>query len=393
MIEVNGRRYRSPRAPTVILCLDGSDPAYIEDAVRHARIPTLARWMKEGAFAIADAAMPTFTNPNNVSIVTGVPPSLHGICGNFFFDADQGIDVPMNDPAQLSAPQILAALEDHASRVAAVTAKDKLVRLLATGARACFSVEKPNDAGREIFGGKAPPDVYSADASLWVLDAGVEILKRDLADVLYLSTTDYVQHKHAPGTDEARAFYEALDVRLSNLERARKDVVVALTADHGMNDKTKPDGSPNVVYLAAILDRALGEGTRVTLPITDPYVVHHGALGSCAMVYVLGKDPKRAREVIEAEEGIERVLAREEAAAELALPAGRIGDLVVLAEKRAVLGKREADHDLSHVRSGLRSHGGLHERAVPLLVNRPVSGSLEGLRNFDVFDLALNRAE
>jgi phosphonoacetate hydrolase len=212
-------------------------------------------------------------------------------------------------------------------------------------------------------------------------------MERDRPDIMYLSTTDYVQHKAAPGTPAANAFYAMMDRYLAKLDAA--GATVALTADHGMNAKHRADGSPNVIYLQDLLDEWLGAGdARVILPITDPYVVHHGALGSFATVYVQADVEDR----IAAVPGIEVVLSREEAAKRFELPPDRIGDLVVLSTKHVVIGTSKARHDLSGLTEPLRSHGGISEQKVPLLFNRPVDGvpSERRLRNYDVFDLALN---
>lgn len=394
MIEVNGRSYSIPTgAPRVAICLDGSDPAYLEDALSAGLMPALARWVREGAYTIGRAAFPTFTNPNNVSIVTGVAPSRHGISGNHFFDRTRGADVPMNEPSMLRAETIPAALARAGVRVLAVTAKDKLVRLIDPGGPrgSAFSSESPGASGRAL--GLTPPgDVYSADASLFVLDAGIAALSREPTGVLYLSTTDYVQHKHPPGSPEARAFYAQLDVRLARLDAL--GAIVALTADHGMNAKVRADGSPNVLYLSPLLP-----GAHVTLPITDPYVRHHGALGGAAWID-LGRDAPPAPRALEEActtltraEGVEAVHTRAEAASRLELPADRVGDLVVVAARDYVLGKAPAEHDLTHVGLGLRSHGSLHEAPVPIALNRRVDGLAPGTPNRDLFHLLLDRAQ
>ena len=67
MIQVNGRTYAKPQRPTVIVCLDGCDPRYLNFGNASEVFPNISRMMREGFFALADAAMPTFTNPNNVS--------------------------------------------------------------------------------------------------------------------------------------------------------------------------------------------------------------------------------------------------------------------------------------------------------------------------------------
>jgi phosphonoacetate hydrolase len=403
MVTVNGRSYALPAQPTVVICVDGCEPDYIAQAVAAGLMPTMKRWLRDGTALIADCVVPSFTNPNNLSIVTGAPPSVHGICGNYLFDAATGTEVMMNDPKWLRAPTLLAALADAGARVAVVTAKDKLRRLLGHGmAGICFSSEQADRVSESDNGigevlslvGMPVPDVYSAALSEFVFAAGVKLLTTRRPDVLYLSTTDYVQHKHAPGDPDANRFYAMFDRYLGALDAA--GAVVAVTADHGMNGKVKLDASPNVIYLQDLLDDWLGDGrSRVILPITDPYVVHHGALGSFATVYLSAEAGEYIGARLAAMPGIEVVLPREAAAQRFELPADRIGDLVVVAERSVVLGTSVSRHDLSQLELPLRSHGGISEQRVPLVINRPIGG-LEGnrrWRNFDAFDLALNRAQ
>ncbi|HEU4924379.1 MAG TPA: phosphonoacetate hydrolase [Burkholderiales bacterium] len=385
MLSVNGRSYRRPSRPVVVLCVDGCENDYLTEAARAGVAPFVGRMLETGR--LADCVVPTFTNPNNLSIVTGAPPSLHGICGNYFYDREAGAEVMMNDPKYLRAGTILAAFAEAGVKVAVVTAKDKLRKLLGHQLKGiCFSSEKA-DAEMVKLVGMPVPSVYSAELSEFVFAAGVKLMERDRPDIMYLSTTDYVQHKAAPGTPAANAFYAMMDRYLAKLDAA--GATVALTADHGMNAKHRADGSPNVIYLQDLLDEWLGAGdARVILPITDPYVVHHGALGSFATVYVQAAVKDR----IAAVPGIEIVLSREEAAKRFELPADRIGDLVVVSTKHVVIGTSKARHDLSGLTEPLRSHGGISEQKVPLLFNRPVDGvpSERRLRNYDVFDLALN---
>jgi phosphonoacetate hydrolase len=346
--------------------------------------------------------MPSFTNPNNLSIVTGVPPSVHGICGNFFLDPERNEEVLMNDPRYLRAPTILARVAAAGGKVAVVTAKDKLRTLLGHGLGGiCFSAEKADQATLRDNGiddvlakvGQPLPSVYSADLSEFVFAAGVMLMRSVRPDLMYLSTTDYVQHKFAPGTAGANSFYRMMDGYLQQLDAL--GCVIAITADHGMNAKTDAVGRPNIVFLQDVLDAEYGpETTRVLLPITDPYVVHHGALGSYATVYI--KDaPLRAEAAarIAALPEVSRVLTRAQAAQEFELPPERIGDLVVVSERLAVLGTSADRHDLSGLDVPLRSHGGASEQRVPLLFNRPLREiPRRRLRNFDVMDLALNQA-
>ena len=386
-----------------MLCIDGCEPDYIAQAVAGGHMPFMKQVLASGTALVADCVVPSFTNPNNLSIVTGAPPSVHGICGNYLFDVDSGTEVMMNDPKWLRAPTILAALADAGHSVAVVTAKDKLRKLLGHGMKGiCFSSEKADQATEQENGitdvlplvGMPVPDVYSAELSEFVFAAGVRLIETRRPDFLYLSTTDYVQHKHAPGDPDANRFYAMLDRYLARFDAL--GTVFALTADHGMNAKTRLDASPNVIFLQDLLDEWLGrERSRVILPITDPYVVHHGALGSFATIYLapdaVAGVAARLREL----PGMEVVLGREDAARRFELPADRIGDIVAVSERSVVLGTSRSRHDLSQLELPLRSHGGISEQRVPLVLNRRIEGldPLRRWRNFDAFELALNHAQ
>jgi phosphonoacetate hydrolase len=401
-ITVNHRHYRWMERPVVVVCVDGCQFEYITAAVDAGVAPFLGRLLAgDGTAYTADCVIPSFTNPNNLSIVTGAPPAMHGICGNYFYDRERGEEVMMNDPRYLRAGTILAAFADAGAKVAVITAKDKLRKLLGHGMKGiCFSSEKADQltlAENGIEGmvervGMPVPSVYSAQLSEFVFIAGVKLMERERPDLMYLSTTDYIQHKAAPGTPVANDFYAMMDKHLARLDELGATVVV--TADHGMNAKHGDDGQPNVIYLQDTLDGWLGQdAARVILPITDPYVVHHGALGSFALVYLPeGSDEAAIRERIVALPGIESVRSRASAADHFELPADRIGDLVVVSRQDTVIGTSAARHDLSGLEVPLRSHGGVSEQKVPLIVNRKSAG-VDGTRrwrNFDAFDLGLN---
>jgi phosphonoacetate hydrolase len=405
-VSVNGRDYRFPKSPTVVVCIDGSEPGYIERAIEAGVAPNFSRLMQNGANLTALSAMPSFTNPNNMSIITGRPPAVHGIAGNYFYDRASGKEVMMNDASFLRAPTIMKAFHDAGAKVAVVTAKDKLRAMLgkdldmSTGRAIAFSSEKADKATLKDNGigdvlariGKPLPEVYSSDLSEFVMAAGVSILRRERPDLMYLSTTDYVQHKAAPGSEFANSFYAMMDRYVGELDAG--GAVLVLTADHGMNDKHLPNGEPDVIYLQALLDAWLGKGTaRVILPITDPYVAHHGALGSFATVYLpQDADAAGIAARLRSVEGVDVAISATEACKRFDLPADRIGDIVVISTVRKVLGTAREKHDLSGLTEPLRSHGGLTEQVVPMIANRAVTiPAGHQLRNFDVFDVALNR--
>lgn len=404
-IEVNGRSYAAVPETVVVVCVDGSEPAYHEAAISAGVMPFFGKLSTSGTSLPASCAMPSFTNPNNMSIATGVPPSVHGICGNYFFDRDSGEEVMMNDPKWLRARTLFAEYAAHGAKVALVTAKDKLRRLLGSGVTGgiCFSAEHASTANQAEHGiadvlelvGMPQPSVYSAELSELVMAAGAAILERDRPDVMYLSLTDYVQHKHPPGSPAANAFYAMLDRYCQRLDEL--GCVLVVTADHGMNAKSTDDGEPQVVYLQEQLDGWLGAGrARVILPITDPYTVHHGALGSFATVYLVpGTDVADVIGRVSALPGIELAVGADRAAAEFELPADRMGDLVVVGDRHTALGTTPDRHDLTQLDEPLRSHGGLTEQGVPLIVNRVVRGIPDGhrLRNYDAYWVATNFTE
>lgn len=395
VFSVNGREYQPPAKPTVVICLDGCSDDYLTASIARGRMPNVARMAVTGYRGLARAALPTYTNVNNACIVTGVPPSVTGISGNFFLDPESGEEVMMNSARYLRCQTILAAAAQSGRKVAMVTAKDKLRDLLTGDLQGiAFSAERAGEQIGDLRGlghlaeevKVSSPDIYSAEASLFVLRAGVALLESRRADFLYLSLTDYVQHQYPPAAPESLDFYEAIDRQLGRL--LELGAVVGATADHGMNAKTRSDGHPNVIYMESELSECFGRGVRVICPITDPYVVHHGALGSAVTIYLgEGVSEKRVSRWLAQRRGVTEVWTRAEAATGLELPPDRIGDLTVFSDRRVVMGRTPEYHDLHQLRSGLRSHGGRFEERVPLLLSEPGSqaGTTRDPRNFDIF--------
>ena len=399
-VEANGRKYTPALDCAVVICLDGCEPEYLDIAISEGLMPNLQRIRKEGTDALAHSVIPSFTNPNNMSIATGRPPSVHGICGNFLFDPETGEEVMMNDVRFLRAPTLFSKYYEGGSRVAVVTAKDKLRALLGAGLEfgedraICFSSEKADLATKADNGihnasewlGRPVPEVYSADLSEFVLAAGVKILKEWSPNVMYLSTTDYVQHKFAPNQQGAKDFYSMADKYIGEIDALGAALVV--TADHGMKPKHDANGKPSVIYVQDILDQWLGQAAaRVILPITDPYVVHHGALGSFATAYLpVEVDINEITEKLSNLAGILLVINKSEAVKRFELPTDRIGDIVIISTENMTLGTSVDRHDLEALKEPLRSHGGLTEQEVPFIVNRNIDlPEVPNLRNFDAF--------
>lgn len=411
-VHVNGMAYRWPKRPVAVVCIDGGDPRYLQQYLAEGAIPNMARFMQRGFSTVADGSMPSFTCPNNMSIITGTPVSRHGISGNYYLDTATGKPVVMTGPELLRGDTIPVKFAEAGAQIVSITAKDKLRKQLgknlniANGnvsfssefASKCTMAENGIDNVLD-FVGAPQPDMYSMALSLFVLDAGIKLLEQRHRDILYLSLTDYVQHKYAPHESEARRFYQALDRRFGRLEAL--GALVALTADHGMSDKSDAAGKPNVIWLQDILDAKFGKGdAQVICPITDAFVAHHGALGGFVRVWCRGKaTPEQIIDVIRGLPGIESVMDKETVCRLHEMPADREGDVAVIASEHVCIGASEADHDLSGLEGHrLRTHGALSEAKVPFILSEPLNDAYKlkagaaTLRSYQLFDFALNGA-
>jgi phosphonoacetate hydrolase len=409
-VTVNGTHYRWPDRPLVVVCIDGGDPAYFRRFLSEGAIPYIARFIRQGFSAVADGTMPSFTCPNNMSIITGTPASRHGISGNYYLDTATGKPIVMTGPELLRGDTILSRFAAAGAKVISITAKDKLRKQLGKNldvskGNISFSSEFAAKANLKENGienvleltGMAQPDMYSMELSLFVLEAGIKLLEQKRPHLMYLSLTDWVQHKYAPEESEAKRFYREIDARFGRL--AELGATVALTADHGMNDKSDREGRPNVIWLQDILDRKFGKGdTRVICPITDAFVGHHGALGGFVRVYCQGKaQPRDVIAAAAAIDGVEQALGREDVCRLYDLPPDREGDVAVISRADVCIGGAESEHDLSGLKGHrLRTHGGVSEARVPIIINRPLNDTyrlrLAGgtLKSYEVFDYALN---
>jgi phosphonoacetate hydrolase len=393
-----------------VVCIDGGDPAYLRQYLAEGAIPNIARFIREGFSVIAEGTVPSFTCPNNMSIITGTPASRHGISGNYYLDVKTGEAVVMTGPELLRGDTILARFADAGAKVVSITAKDKLRKQLGKGlevargnvsfssehASRCTFAENGVDNVIDLVG-MPQPDMYSMELSLFVLEAGIRLLEQGRPDLLYLSLTDWVQHKYAPHEPEARRFYQEIDRRFGRL--AELGALVALTADHGMNDKSDAAGRPNVIWLQDILDARFGKGdTRVICPITDAFVAHHGALGGFVRVWCQGKaTPEDVMAATYGLPGIESVLDKATACRVHDLPADREADVVVIATADTCIGASQAQHDLSGLEGHrLRTHGGVSEARVPFILSAPLNDEYKlragaaTLKSYQIFDYALN---
>ncbi|MCH8240759.1 MAG: phosphonoacetate hydrolase [Proteobacteria bacterium] len=409
--ELNGVAYRLPERPVAVVCIDGGDQSYLTAAAEAGVIPNTERFMREGFSAIAHCVVPSFTCPNNISIATGAPPKVHGIAGNFYLDRATGEAVVMTGPELLRSRTIFDVIASAGAKMLVITAKDKLRKQLGKGldvsagnvcfssqcADACTLAEHGIDNVLELVG-QPLPDMYSEDLSLFVIDAGIKFLESEAPpSLLYLSLTDFVQHKYAPEHPKALAFYKALDERFGRLEEL--GAIVGLIADHGMKDKCNADGEYNIIFLQDLLDERFGKDTtRVICPITDAFTGHHGALGGFVRVHCFkGVKTEEVIAFIRPMNGIEAVFDREQAAGTLELPYDTEADAVLISQENFCVGAAQADHDLAGLHGNrLRTHGGFSEQDVPFILSRPLNeayakrAGVQQLRNYHIFDFAVN---
>ena len=409
-VTVNDITYRWPLRPVVVVCIDGGDPRYLQQFLAEGCIPNMARFISQGFAGVADGSMPSFTCPNNMSIITGTPTARHGISGNFYLDTATWQPVVMTGPELLRGDSVVTKFAEAGAKVVSITSKDKLRKQLGKGldvskghvSMSAEFVEKCTMAENGIENalqwlGMDKPGMYSMELSLFVLEAGIKLLKERRPDLLYLSLTDWVQHKWAPDEDGARIFYKKLDDCFGRL--AALDATVALTADHGMSDKSNAAGEPNVIWLQDILDARFGKDeTIVICPITDAFVGHHGALGGFVRVWSRGK--VSARQIIDhigGIDGIELALDRETACRMFEMPPDREGDVAVISREHVCIGGSQKNHDLSGLKGHrLRTHGGTSEAKVPFILNRPLNDAYKAkaagapLKSYQIFDYAIN---
>lgn len=409
-INVNGTDYRWPLRPVVAVCIDGGDPRYLQQFLADGSIPNIARFISQGFAGVADGSMPSFTCPNNMSLITGTPTAQHGISGNYYLDTSTWQPVVMTGPELLRGDTVIARFAAAGAKVVSITAKDKLRKQLAKGldvsqghvslsaefAERCTMAENGIENALE-FVGMPKPGMYSMELSLFVLEAGLKLLQQRRPDLLFLSLTDWVQHKWAPEEADARRFYQKLDDVFGRL--AACDVTMALTADHGMSDKSNDAGEPNVIWLQDILDAQFGKDETVVIcPITDAFVAHHGALGGFVRVWSRGK--VSAQQIIQhigGIDGIELALDKATACRMFDMPPDREADVAVVSRHDVCIGASASNHDLSGLKGNrLRTHGGVSEAKVPFILSRPLNEAYKAkaasqpLKSYQLFDYAIN---
>jgi phosphonoacetate hydrolase len=344
----------------LMFLVDGFDPAYVQPA----RMPRLAGLMKAGASTLEGrGVLPSLTNVNHVSLLTGTYPARHGLSTNFYYDRTTRTDVFMEQVSFVQEPLVFERFKAAGWSTALVTAKEKLTKLLRRGLDVCVDMKTHPEAYRDSVG--PPPEIFSLEINLWVLRMAREVALRQRPGFLYVATTDYPQHKLAPDAPEMQRYLEASDETLGRLLDVYDpaETLVVLTADHGMNAKVRSVSPVQVLAEDGIR-------THGVPLIRDGLYAHHRDLGGALYLYFDDAGAAReARTLLGRTDGIDEVVPNAEAVRDH-LPPERVGDLICWAARDVALGVW-TDGPASRTEAGLRSHGSKHEQRVPMLVAGP----------------------
>jgi phosphonoacetate hydrolase len=361
----------------VIVMLDGFGPDYLEQS----EMPVLKGLMAKGFTKVVAGVMPSVTNVNNASIATGTWPESHGITGNSFFDEHAGRAEYMENSRYVLRPTLFERAARRGIKSALLTAKKKTVALLANGTDLAIAAEAPTADQIQKYG--TPPAIYSREINYWLWGVAVNLLKtRPDLKCVYVHTTDYPMHTWAPQAPESKEHLAKLDALLGQAVAAAPDAAFLITADHGLNAKTR-------CWDLAKACKNRGLELRFALSAErDKYVKHHRTFGGTGYVWLRSqRDLEAATKIIRGLDGVEAVLTRAEAARRFHLMPERIGELVVLGDRDTVFGETEPGLEVESLPPTFRTHGSTHEANVPLIIYN-ASGTLppaESIKvNFDI---------
>jgi phosphonoacetate hydrolase len=352
----SGQAQQSSSQRTVVIMFDGFGPDYLAES----RMPVLGQWKRDGLYKPVTGLMPSVTNINNASICCGVWPEVHGITGNSYFDEKRGVEDYMESVDLLLAPTLFQRAAKHGVKSALLSSKAKTVTFLLRGAEIVLTAEEPTPEWVQRLG--PAPSIYSSEINYWLLQAAIYVL-RNRPDIgcLYVHTTDYPMHMWAPEKPESKEHLERLDELFGWAMKAAPDAAFLVTADHGMNAKTRCYDLEKVCARRGVpLRKAFSAGR-------DRYVKHNRGCSGAAYIYLKSaRDADKVREIVAELKGCERVLTRAAAAREYRLMPSRIGDLVAWGDKDTLFG--EMDSEQENFSGDLRSHGSEHETDIPLFV-------------------------
>jgi phosphonoacetate hydrolase len=355
----------------LFICLDGWDPSYLKNI----RLPSLNRIKEAGAFRLIDAAVPTLTNVNHVSMLTGAYPEKHGITGNYGFARESGNYFYIDSPEFIKEPLITVRFRKAGFKTVLLTVKAKLEGLLSTGMSLSLSAESAPPEWVKRFG--PPGDIYSAEANLWLFKVACELLEEPGPKFIYLTSSDWITHAFGPGSPEANDYFARVDKAIGEILERFPKINLCVTADHGMNDKSTALDPGRL-----LTHNGIG---AVTVPlIRDRYVVHHKNLGGACCVFLNEqKYVQDAVSFISSCPGVENAVDAATAASTYRLPRNLIGDIFILGDRKTVFGALAEPESVVRV----RSHGSLHEQKIPFFGYGPVFGTANPRHNKDLLSL------
>lgn len=341
----------------LIIVIDGCSPEYISLE----NTPNLYRIAKDGFCKGLKSAIPSVTNVNHATILTGKFPSEHGMVGNYYYNRETGEQGFIESSDFMKAETILEILHKKGASTALLTVKGKVLEVFGRGVDFRISAQNPSDILVRYLDMPSPPPVGSLEVNGWILEACYRLLKKNNPDVVYCTTNDYMMHNYAPDTKEAIAQMKEIDRWIGKIYDLDHTRSIYITADHGMNKKT------HLINLQAIMDR---KDYKVVChpPIKDRYIENHiYQEGGVLFLYFKNKQDEKTEEILSFladSPYIETVCTKEEAAKKYNLPVDDIGDYVVLAAEDCAFGEFEGEELIT---DDVRTHGSLYERLIPLI--------------------------
>ena len=197
----------------VVISIDGLRP----DAIERAGADNLRRLMREGAWSLrAETILPSKTLPSHTSMLTGVPPEVHGITWN---------EDEVGSMGTVGVPTVFDVAEERGLTTAAFFGKAKFRHLIRRGGSPGWRSAPRGD------------EVFRAGIVTQQVEQYLRFRTPDLLFV-HLADPDQAGHRYGwmswPYRMAVRSADEAVGRVVRASERAFEgDVVVIVTADHG----------------------------------------------------------------------------------------------------------------------------------------------------------------
>ena len=337
----------------IAICIDGWDYEYLD----YHKMEFIS--LKKESFAKhVKGMMPSVTNVNNLSIISGDYPSKHEICSNYKYSKNLNQGTYVEDNKFVKSRTIFDICNEKNLTSILATSKNKLKTLLINNNlknNLSYSTENAEEFLIKRFGDA--PSIYTLNANSWTISTASTLIYEKSPDFAYISLTDYPMHKFKPESSESLEHLKLIDDSICELINKNPGYQIFVTADHGMSDKTKLINVENELHKYNIHSMAIPI-------IKDKHEIHHSNLGGSIYVYINDlSNLNESKKVLKSIDGIEDVLIKSEAVQKFNLNSTAIGDLMVLGEKEVVFGSS----DISSIPNDLRSHASTYETKIPLI--------------------------